>query len=120
MTPAKWLIYSDKQVELWKEWVGDRPGEIQRTIASNDFRPDRVYRIKATGQFCKLQAFREDGTLIVGVWHKLDPKQILGIVADRAVTGLLPEDLELVAEEDYAGIIVDSEDNIIRAYSPEF
>lgn len=72
----------------WQEWLASRPPIVQELAVK--LPPDKLYRIKATGQRCRIYSYFENGTVRVLVRDR--------IAAPYCVFGYSykPEDLEEV------------------------
>lgn len=98
---AIWVKWTERQEKIWADWVAARPQVIQDIIAKYDFRFDRLYRLKTTGQRVLISEYYEDGTVVVSVLQKFNRGYM---PLDKAVFGIKPEDLE---ECDWEGAVED-------------
>lgn len=71
----------------WFEWVKTRPDCI-RDLCER-FPPDRLYRLKESGQRVTLYSYCEDGTMTVAVSGEYNL-----VVFGRCVFGVFPDELE--------------------------
>lgn len=76
------------------EWVASRPPEIQAMIKR--LPPDRLYKIKSTGQRVVMNSYAEDGTVSVLFLRQFNPGRVL--LMERTIFGIKPEDLEEIEE----------------------
>lgn len=102
---AVWINWTNKQKDLWKEWVESRPQVIQDMVKKYDLYFPKLYLLKTTGQKVTLYSFSENGTVTVNITSKFNKGiQQLGALFDRRVFGINPADLE---ECDWDGEVVD-------------
>jgi hypothetical protein len=103
-----WIKWIPEQEDQWKRWVKARPKVIRDLIKKHNFRFDRLYLLKTTGQRVTLFAFWDDGTVQVDVRAKFNQHiaafRILGSLNERRVFNIKPEDLE---ECDWDGEVQD-------------
>lgn len=71
----------------WAEWVKTRPPVVQELCRR--FPPNRLYRLRTTGQRVTLYSYNEDGTVTVNVTGEYNR-----IIYARRVFGVSPDDLE--------------------------
>lgn len=76
-----------EKLEEYNKWLKSRPRTIQKLCQKCP--PDRLYRIRDTGERCYIVAYSEDRTIRVAITGKYNYTMI-----DKTVFGLLPEDLE--------------------------
>ncbi len=80
-------IIAELDKKAWNRWVKSRPvvvREICRRLP-----PDRLYRMKSTGQRVTLYSYSEEGSVTVNITGEYN-----AIVFDRQVFGIDPNDLE--------------------------
>lgn len=75
----------------YEAWLRTRPA-IVRVIGLR-LKPWRLYRIKPTGQLCRVEAISESGTIRVFAWQ-----EDFGPMLGHGVFGVPPSDLECVAD----------------------
>lgn len=90
---AKWIKWVSKQVEMWDEWMKERPPVIQEMIFKFNLRPDNLYKIKSTGQVVMLHSLSEDSTVTVNILADYNTSKFM-MGFDRQVFGIDPADLE--------------------------
>lgn len=73
--------------EAWAAWVATRPECVQ--VLCERLPPDRLYRLKPTGQRVTLHSYSENGTVTVDISGEYNL-----ITFDRQVFGINPDDLE--------------------------
>lgn len=73
--------------EGWKEWVAGRPPGVQALCER--LPPDRLYRMKSTGNRVTLHSYAEDGTVTVNISADFN-----AVIFERQVFGINPDDLE--------------------------
>jgi hypothetical protein len=71
----------------WAEWVATRP-ECVRVLCEK-LPPDRLYRMKSTGQRVTLHSYSENNTVTVDISGEYN-----FLTFDRQVFGIDPDDLE--------------------------
>lgn len=71
----------------WDEWVATRPESVQKIC--RQLPPNRLYRMKSTGDRVTLYSYSEDGTVTVNVTGEYNV-----LIFDRQVFGINPDDLE--------------------------
>lgn len=92
----------------FQEWLEGRPA-IVREIAER-LRPDKLYRLKTTGQRVTMYSINEDGTVTVDVTGRFNL-----IAFDRQVFGINPDDLEecdLPAPNELLGTLLNEEETV--------
>lgn len=72
----------------YEGWLAGRPKRVREMVEAHP--PDRLYRLKTTGQYVTIEAYAEDGTVRVVVWAVLNPSYPVSF----DVFGVDPEDLE--------------------------
>lgn len=85
---AEIFEFTEQERRQWDEWVNERPMIVQGL--AQRFPPNRLYKLRPTGQIVTLASYVENGTLTVNVDHYYNDSVIL----DRQVFGIKPEDLE--------------------------
>jgi|ERR1700722_1636063 len=98
----------------WDLWLKSRPEGIRKLCER--FPPDRLYRMRSTGQRVTLVSYSEDDTLRV-----LVSGQYNFVSFEREVFGIKPEDLEecdLPAENALVGAVL-TEDVDVEAFIDE-
>lgn len=92
----------------WQAWVKTRPEVIQAMCAK--LPPDRLYRIKSTGQRVTLHSYSEDGTVtvdITGQYNMLTfARQVFGIRSDDL------EECDLPGSDEPVGALLTEEADI--------
>jgi hypothetical protein len=91
---AIWIKWTEKQEQMWADWVAARPASIQEMVAKYNLRMDRLYRLKTTGQRVTLYSLSEEGTVTVNVLGKFNSHLLGALLPDKAVFGIKPADLE--------------------------
>lgn len=81
---AKVCEIDEKQ---WQEWVATRPPEVQALCIR--LPPDRLYRMKSTGNRVTLYSYSENDTVTVNVLAAYN-----ALTFERQVFGISPDDLE--------------------------
>ena len=82
--------------EVFNEWLKDRPKSI-KDLASK-LPPNLKYKVKATGQYCDIYSYYEDGTVKVTVTgHESEILDIINKLKPVNVFGLTRDDLEVVS-----------------------
>jgi len=71
----------------WDKWVKSRPKNIQ--ILCKKLPPDRLYKIKSTGQRVTILSYSEDNTVKVDITGEYNL-----LPFNREVFGIQPDDLE--------------------------
>ena len=94
----------------WRKWVAQRP-TVVRNLCKR-FPPNRLYRLRNTGQRVTISAYREDGTLRVEVsgQYNLTP-------FNTEVFGVTPDDMqecELPASDEPVGAMLTDPADIER------
>lgn len=85
--------YAELNQAAWDEWVSNRPPVIQELCAK--LPPDRLYRMKSTGQRVVLLSYSENHTVKVGVDPRFNQDHIArAMTPPYAVFGIPPDDLE--------------------------
>ena len=80
---ARFIEWNEEQRTAWNEWLASRPTVIRELAAK--LPPDRLYRLKDTGQRGTIYSYNENGTvalLIDGEFNR--------ILFSRRVFGLQP------------------------------
>ena len=85
--------FTEREAALWLEWVEDRPPEVRDVVER--LPPWHTYRLKTTGQHCRIQSYDEDEdtgvcTLRIWAWYPW-----MGQFLGRGVFGVDPDSLEL-------------------------
>jgi hypothetical protein len=94
--------------DTWREWLSTRP-EVIRKVAER-LLPNRLYRLTTTGQRVTLEAYREDGTVTVGVRGQFNRTPF-----EQEVFGVNPDDLiecDLPGPHERVGAILTNLDEI--------
>jgi hypothetical protein len=93
---------------FWTDWVATRPPEIQEMCKR--WPPDRLYRMRDTGQRVTLLSYGEDGTVRVSLTGQYNL-----VTFDREVFGINPNDLtecDLPKPEELVGTMLTEEAEI--------
>lgn len=99
----------------WTEWVNSRP-PLVKDIAQK-LPPNKLYRLKTTGQRVTMYSISENGTVTVDITGEFNL-----IDFDRQVFGINPDDLEecdLPKENERLGAIYKTEEEITTAVQPQ-
>lgn len=78
---------ADLDETAWQEWVNSRPPIVKAMCER--LPPDRLYRMKSTGQRVTVHSFSENRTVTVNITGQYN-----AIMFDRQVFGIDPDDLE--------------------------
>lgn len=95
----------------WNAWVATRPPVIQAMCAK--LPPDRLYRMKSTGQRVTLHSYSENETVTVDITGEYNATMF-----DRQVFGVAADDLEecdLPASDEPIGTLL-TEEAEVEAY----
>ena len=107
-------IIGEIDQEAWSEWIDSRPKIIQDICKK--LPPNRLYRMKSTGQRVYIYSYSEDGTVTVDITGQYNfitfDRQVFGIDPDNLEECDLPDDNEplgtMLTEEDDVRDFVDS------------
>lgn len=104
------IVYprSPEQEQAWNEWVATRPLPIQ--ILCEQFPPNRLYRMKSTGQRVTIYAYYENNTVDVNITRQFNYH-----IYDRRVFGVDVGNLEecdLPAPDEPLGALLTEEQDI--------
>jgi len=108
---AKIIEWSEDQRTVWNEWVATRPPIVQELC--RQFPPDRLYKLKSSGNRVTLYSFSEDGTVTVNITGEYN-----AIMFDRRVFGVKPDDLiecNLPEPNESIGTVL-TEENDVNAF----
>ena len=94
---ARYVEPTEAELTEFAVWLADRPPVIQALAARLD--PWSLFLLKTTGQRVAIVAYGEDGTVRVEVSACVNP----GLLFDRTVFGINPDDLEPCDIPDDAG-----------------
>ena len=100
--------WNEEQEKQWRKWVEERPEPV-RTMARN-YPPNRLYRMKSTGQRVILFSYSEDGTVTVDVTGEYNL-----VIFDRQVFGVDINNLEecdLPGEDEISGTFLTEEEDV--------
>ena len=81
------IKWTPKQRKDWDTWVASRPEAVRSTCKR--FPPDRLYRLRTTGQRVTILSYSEDGTVTVSLSARYNL-----VIFERQVVGITPQDLE--------------------------
>lgn len=79
--------FTPKEAKSWARWVKSRPAAVQALCER--FPPNRLYRLKSTGDRVTIVSYFEDGTLKVDVSAEFN-----ATLFERQVFGISPDDVE--------------------------
>jgi hypothetical protein len=104
----------------WNDWVATRPPEVQELCRR--LPPDRLYRMKSTGQRVTLLSYSENGTVRVSVSGDYNfvtfERQVFGVNADDLEECDLPGPSELtgalLTEPEVIDEFIDSQRDALR------
>jgi len=83
--------------EEFSEWLKDKPQSIKDL--GDKIKPWNKYRIKPTGQHCRIDVFDENGTVgVVVVGHDEEFLNMKYSQQNMGVCGVSPNELELINE----------------------
>jgi len=94
--------------EEMNDWIKTRPENVQRMIEL--FPPNKLYRLKTTGNRVTIYSYSEDDTLTVEVSGEYN-----AVMFERRVFGIKPEDLEecdLPDENESLGAVLTEQEDI--------
>ncbi len=95
----------------WDKWVAERPACVQELCRK--YPPDRLYKMKTTGQRVTLVSYAEDGTVRVNVSAEhnavMFERQVFGVAADTL------EECDLPGPDETVGAVL-TEDADIEAF----
>jgi hypothetical protein len=94
---ARYIEPTEAEIAEFAEWLAERPPVVQELAARLD--PWSLFLLKTTGQRVAIVAYGEDGTVRVEVSACVNP----GLLFDRTVFGINPDDLEPCDIPDDAG-----------------
>lgn len=95
----------------WQEWVASQPPCVQELCKR--LPPDRLYRMKSTGQRVTILSYGEDDRLRVNITGRYN-----AIMFDRQVFGIDADDLEecdLPGPDEALGTVL-TDDGDVKAY----
>lgn len=84
---AQIIDWTEEQKKLWAAWVAERPDSV-RALCER-LPPNKLYRMKSTGNRVTLVSYGEDGTVRVAVTGEYN-----AVIFEREVFGVDANDLE--------------------------